>query len=79
MDYLVKEGFISKSATYTTRNNGKNQQMNNLYYILDLPSLEGRAIPEETKTILTAEELKAAQSNEISEIYKSQLPETVTA
>ena len=78
VDFLEREGFISKTATYTTRRNGKNQQMNNLYYILDLPPLEGRGIPEESRIIMTAEELKA-QSNEISEIYKSQLPETVTA
>lgn len=54
--------------------------MNNLYNILELPPLEGRAVDDDrNEEIITEEEKEAAPDNRISEIYRDQLPETVTA
>lgn len=71
---LVREGFITSTHTYRG-----NHQMNNLYNILELPPLEGRSIEDEDESIITEEERESAPDNRISEIYKDQLPETVTA
>ena len=78
---LVREGFISVTQSYSSYR-GKNRQMNNLYQILRLPYCLDKP---EKPVIVTAEELKARQgneiseSNEISEIYKDQLPQSETA
>ena len=72
---LMQEGFISVTQSYRSYR-GKSRQINNLYQILKLPyCLDGTEKP----AIVTAEELKAQQGNEISEIYKDQLPQSETA
>ena len=72
---LVREGFITSTHTYRG-----NHQMNNLYNILELPPLEGRSVDDDrNEEIITEEEKEAAPDSRISEIYKDQLPEAVTA
>ncbi len=56
---LAKQGFISKTATYEDRQDGRSRQTNNTYHVLALPPICNATTPGPTKRYRQVEDSTA--------------------